>query len=72
MGELLTHLLPQFEPQGWQLLHREDGPPSLTVYRTAQGIGTLRLQPGESAITAQIVHVTGEDGPRSTRIVAAP
>lgn len=66
---LLSHFLPQLERQGWRLLHREDAPESLSVYRTPLGIGTLSLRPGESGISALIVHATAEDGRGSGRVM---
>lgn len=60
---LLSHLLPQFGRQGWRLLHCEDAPESLSVYRTPLGVGTLTLRagPGER-VSALIVHATAEEG----------
>lgn len=62
LAALLSHLLPQFERQGWHLLHREDHPESLSVYRTPLGIGTLSLRAGEQHVQALIVHATAEGG----------
>lgn len=58
--DLWPHLQPQFERQGWHLLHHE---PSLSVFRTALGVGTLHWQAQEGqGINAVIVHVTAEKG----------
>lgn len=57
--DLLPHLLPQLQEQGWQLLQHEG---EVSVYRTAQGVGTLLLPTGEEGGRAAIVHIS--DGSR--------
>lgn len=59
---LLDHFLPQLERQGWHLLHREDSPESLSVFRTPLGVGTLTLRLEGQNVSALIVHATAEDG----------
>lgn len=59
--DLLPHLLPQLQEQGWQLLQHEG---EVSVYRTAQGVGTLLLTPGEGGTQAVIVHATTYSGRR--------
>ncbi|GAA5532196.1 hypothetical protein [Deinococcus aluminii] len=59
---LLSHFLPQLERQGWRLLHREDHPESLSVYRTPLGTGTLALEAGEEEVRALLLHATSEEG----------
>ncbi|MDL2345123.1 hypothetical protein QOL99_13310 [Deinococcus sp. MIMF12] len=65
---LLAHFLPQLERQGWRLLHREDGPESLSVHRTPLGVGTLSLRVKDGGLSALIVHVTAEEGRGSSRV----
>lgn len=55
---LLSYFLPQLERQGWRLLHREDTPESLSVFRTLLGVGTLTLRREEGCVSALIVHAT--------------
>ncbi|WP_102126911.1 hypothetical protein [Deinococcus planocerae] len=61
--DLLVHLRPQLERQGWRVLHVEneaDGA-SLTA-RTAQGVGVLTLGPKVGAWEAVLLHlVLGPD-----------
>lgn len=64
---LLTHFLPQLERQGWRLLHQEDGPEPLSVYRTPLGVGSLFLRAGGDDVTALIVHATAGEGGGSVR-----
>lgn len=69
---LLSHLLPQLEGQGWHLLHREDAPESLTVFRTPPGVGTLTLRQDEGRVSALIAHVTAEEGRGGRAVTGIP
>lgn len=57
--ELLAHLAPQFERQGWRQVYQEA---QMTVFSTALGIGVLTLEPGQDGVLALIVHATAEQG----------
>lgn len=66
--DLLPFLLPQLEEQGWRLLHHLA---SITVYQTAEGVGTLLLVNQAEEIKAVIVHATGQEGQGGQRTIAS-
>jgi len=69
LAALLSHFLPQMEDQGWRLLHREDVPESLSVFRTPLGVGTLTMRLEEGRVSALIVHATAEEGRGPSRVM---